>query len=136
MNNTILIGLRKVRDIALEYAQSSHEFKNRTFNLEDSYGAAIYYDGRIIEKTLSNKKATQTVKKGGVQYSGRESAERFLNEFSAGDGYTLVVVAGMFYATWVETIHGLDVLTGSYQTAREKMKTIWKELPKTYYTNE
>lgn len=130
----ILSGLRRVRDMALNYAQTSHEFKNRTFNLEDSYAAAIYYDGQIIEKTLSPKKATEPVVRSGVAYDGHDRAESFINNFQAGDGYTLVVVAAQFYAAWVESIHGLDVLTGAYQLTKDEMKTIWKELPKTYYS--
>jgi len=132
MNNQILAGLRNVREAALKYAQSSHGFKNRTFNLEDSYGAGIYLNGRLIEKTLSSPKATKPIVRNGVSYDGHAAADNFLNTYQSGDGYTLVVVAGMFYATWVENIHGLDVLTGSYETALEQMKLVWKEI-RTYY---
>lgn len=134
INDKILSGFRKLRDEALVYAQTSHDFKNRTFNLEDSYAAAIYYNGQIVEKTLSTKRASKPVVRDGIAYDGHDRAESFINNFQAGDGYTLVVVAAQFYASWLETIHGLDVLTGAYQFTKDEMKTIWKEIPNTYYS--
>lgn len=134
LDKQIMAGLRKLRDSALEYAQTSHEFKNRTFNLEDSYAAGIYHNGVLIEKTLSDKKATEPVVRDGVVYSGHDRADKFVSNFKAGDGYTLVVVAAQFYAMWVEAIHGLDVLTGAYQYTKDEMKNIWKKLPETYYS--
>ena len=108
---------------AIKYAITNHEFNNRTNNLEDSYGYAVYYNGSQINKVITDKKAT--VLKGGK--SGNEEANTFLDNYNAGDGYTLVVVAGMYYAAYVEFEYGLDVLTGSYQ---ETMNNIGKSFRK------
>lgn len=132
MDKKVLSSFRTLRDQALEYAQTNHEFKNQTMNLEDSYGAAIYYNGSIIEKTLSSQEATKPKAYKGKVYYGHELAEKFLNDYQAGSGYSLVVVAGAFYAAWVEALHGLDVLTGAYQLTKEEVARIFKSMD-TYY---
>jgi len=136
VDKQILDGFRRLRNSALTYAQSSHEFKNQTNNLEDSYAAAIYYDGAIIEKTISGKTATEPRTYRGADWFGHEAAGKFLDEFDAGSGYTLIIVAGQFYAAWVEAKHGLDVLTGAYQLTKEEMQSVWRQMPTAFINRD
>lgn len=123
--------LAELADKLLEYAQSRHKFKNQTFNLEDSFGYAIYYNGNMLKKTLSSPKATTSKKYNGQDWRGRDAANKLLDEYKAPDGYSLVVVAGMFYAEWVERIHNLDVLSGSYNLAQSEVESLFKSIPVT-----
>lgn len=133
MRDNCIEILSKLATVLLNYAQTRHTFKNQTFNLEDSYGYAIYYNGSIVKKTLSSPKSTQPKIHDFESWSGVAAASAFLDRFPAEDGYTLVVVAGMYYALWVEKIHKLDVLTGSFNLAQTEIEKLFKEMPEMRY---
>ena len=126
--NTMIDGMSKIGMNAVNNAVANHEFNNDTNNLEDSYGYAIYYNGVLKQKFLFNPNAS--VLKDGK--SGHEEAEKFFNDFSAGSGYTLIVVAAMYYAAYVEFEHGLDVLTNTYQKSKTEGEKVFKSVASYY----
>lgn len=134
--NQVMSGLRKLGKEALKYAQDNHGFKNQTMNLEDSYGYAIYYNGSIVEMILSDKKANEPRKYKGETWWGRDAAEAFLRSHQPKDGYSLVVVAGQFYAAWVEAFYSLDVLTGAYQLTEKDFQKVFKNIPADFEYNK
>lgn len=86
---------------AIHEAYEGREFTNRTYNLHDSYGSAVYYNGTLV--------------KSSIRYVGAEMAEeddRYgrneVNDFFANyrpnnrKGIDLVIVAAMFYADILE----------------------------------
>lgn len=86
---------------AILEAYEGREFTNRTYNLHDSYGSAVYYNGALV--------------KSSIRYAGAEMAEeddRYgrneVNEFFSNyrpknrKGIDLVIVAAMFYADILE----------------------------------
>ena len=86
---------------AIREAYEGREFTNRTYNLHDSYGSAVYYNGNLV--------------KSSICYIGAEMAEedeRYgrneVNDFFANyrpknrKGIDLVIVAAMFYADILE----------------------------------
>ena len=86
---------------AILEAYEGREFTNRTYNLHDSYGSAVYYNGTLV--------------KSSIRYVGAEMAEedeRYgrneVNDFFANyrpknrKGIDLVIVAAMFYADILE----------------------------------
>ena len=86
---------------AIREAYEGREFTNRTYNLHDSYGSAVYYNGTLVECS--------------IRYVGAEMAEedeRYgrneVNDFFANyrpknrKGIDLVIVAAMFYADILE----------------------------------
>ena len=86
---------------AIREAYEGREFTNRTYNLHDSYGSAVYYNGALV--------------KSSIRYVGAEMAEedeRYgrneVNDFFANyrtknrKGIDLVIVAAMFYADILE----------------------------------
>ena len=99
---------------AIREAYEGREFTNRTYNLHDSYGSAVYYNGTLV--------------KGSIRYVGAEMAEeddRYgrneVNDFFANyrpknrKGIDLVIVAAMFYA---------DILEGGKGRLKRKYKVI------------
>jgi len=124
-----LLGNQKIMDIKLEeimneigrigvsWAIQNHEFNNRTNNLEDSYGYAIYKNGSIQgQPFVTTPKASKSVR----GKSGHDEAVKFLQAYdSFPTGWSVVVVAGMEYASFVEFYYGLDVLQGSEMIAKE-----------------
>ena len=115
MDTLIEEALHKIGEVGLKAAVQMHEFQNRSFNLEDSYGYAVYKNGAIVgSPVVLNPKATETKKWKGKSYSGHKEAVDFLTEYKPDNmGWTLVVVAGMFYAAYVERYYNLDVLQSS-----------------------
>lgn len=89
----------------VEKAIDTHEFENRTHNLEDSYGAAVYYDGMILPETIYYKspKATERKKWKNKELSGHEEMIKYLMKFKPRKkGFTLVLVAAMPYGEILE----------------------------------
>ena len=125
-HRAIIDEFKRLGKIGVEKAKD-HLWQNRTFNLEDSIGFAVYYNGDSVYQEVDSKKASE--KKDGKY--GHDEAVNFLNSYSAGDGYTLVVVAGMYYALPLESVRGYDVLMNSFTTVEDSIQF---ERISNYYT--
>lgn len=123
-------SMSKIGMIGVETAVDMHGFKNRTFNLQDSYGYAVYNNGQMVgSPMMAQRKALSPKEFGGIEYSGREEGENLLEGFQAPtQGWTVVVVAGMVYASFVEEVYGLDVLLSSEQEAKLSVDKIFKSI--------
>lgn len=81
--------------------------KDKTQNLHDSYGSAVYYNYKIYPNTKSFFTPMSSTKKKdpntGEKISGREAIEDFFATFKpSSDGMQLVVVVAMFYGGILE----------------------------------
>nr|DAO22998.1 MAG TPA: hypothetical protein [Caudoviricetes sp.] len=76
-----------VGEKGIAHGRTNGSYKDRTGNLRNSIGYALYKDGVELEKSTRNKQADDALR----DYSS-----------DAGKGYTLIVVAGMPYAQAVE----------------------------------
>lgn len=125
VNENIEKIMHEVGKIGVKWAVQNHEFSNRTGNLEDSYGYAVYFNGTISGSPfVTNPQATQR----NEGESGHEEAVRFLSSYRpSNEGWTLVVVAGMSYANFVQFYYGLDVLQGSQVIAMAAIEKLFKE---------
>ena len=88
-------------------AYNSREFKNDTYNLRDSYGYAVYYNGKVkVFGGLDGKKATVTNQEsiGSKNRSfGRDDLEQYVKMYGAKSyGFELIIVAVKFYAGLLE----------------------------------
>jgi hypothetical protein len=103
--------------VAME-AYRRKTYTNRTFNLHDSYGSAVYVDGvlqpdtkKYVNRSRSNRRNThghadsdnRYAKTGGL--SGRQALDDFFRtvEVSKKNKITLVVAAAMWYGEIVES---------------------------------
>ena len=94
-------------------AYRQRTYTNRTYNLHDSYGSAVFVDGvlvkdsvKMIERAMSKKPKKRDVRGGGSIATGREAFLHFLdNTFivKKEDHITLVVAAAMWYGQVVES---------------------------------
>jgi hypothetical protein len=111
MINTLALHGERIIKLAYE----TKTFKDRTFNLRDSYVSAVFYNGRLQKGTVSfvgDPKSETPVEyepyaSGDTEFrTGREEAELFLSKFSFSSGrpggLVLVVAAVMFYSGMVE----------------------------------
>lgn len=86
-----------VGEKSVAHGRTNGSYKDRTGNLRNSIGYALYKDGVELEKSAKNEKADNALR----DYSS-----------DAGKGYTLIVVAGMPYAQAVEA-KGYNVLSST-----------------------
>lgn len=118
-NEIIRVGLQFVSD-----ARISADFADRTGNLRSSIGFILLKNGDIIAEDF------ELSKRGTDKESGFDKAIQFAEEI-AGEGiergYTLIVVAGMQYAVFVEAM-GYDVITSSSFKAEDNLKDAMERL--------
>lgn len=127
---------------AIQFAFSTRGFVNRTYNLHDSYGSAVFVNGSLYPETIryvgsqmaSEKRGkemgdykggrTWPDKYGNRSYTGdtiyaegRKEVHRFFLDYQSKgvskNGVELVIVAAMFYASILES--GYGVLRRKYQ---------------------
>lgn len=117
-----------IKDLALKLARDGQKLietaylkadfnKNRSQNLHDSYGSAVYYRGSIYPNTKRFFTPLSTTKKNdpneGKDISGREAIEDFFFTYKPSTmGLELVVVVAMFYGGILEA--GEDPLKRKY----------------------
>ncbi len=120
--------IRKVLINVLEYvgeqcvieARENGTYKDQTGNLRSSIGYAIVEDGKII------KRSKPAQYKDGK--SGTKTANKYLAEVGKRfSGTTLIVVAGMNYAAYVER-SGKIVLSSAELLAEELVPKLLKEI--------
>lgn len=105
--------LSSVGRSAYEKAVQSRAFQDHTHNLISSIGWAVVRDG-------------QTVEVGGFQGSGsdgRTTGLQLIDDVKSSHGLQLIFVAGMHYATHVES-KGYDVNTAG-ELLIDEMMTRW-----------
>lgn len=127
---------------AIHFAFSSRGFVNRTYNLHDSYGSAVFVNGSLYPETIRyvgspmassksgremgdykggrtwpDKQGKRTYTGDTVFAEGRKEVERFFLDYqskgSNKNGVELVIVAAMFYASILES--GRGTLRRKYQ---------------------
>lgn len=102
----ILEALFELGRIAIQTAEESHEFQNRTFNLEDSYAFGVYEKGSLVgDIEIRQPKATSR--------EGYNAGIDFLKKQNPEGDFALIVTAGMWYGSIVQDYYLFDVLEES-----------------------
>lgn len=107
-------------------ARTLDTYKDRTANLRNSIGYVVVKDGKITRTQFESQGRGEewSSKDEEGEKVGLRLAKELAKEFS--EGYALIVVAGMEYASYVEDVHGLDVLRPSENLAKSELDTIAK----------
>lgn len=92
-------------------------FNDQTGNLRSSIGYILMYDGEVVTEDFriaerGNDRTTGVTK-------GKDEAERISKE--SPEGWAIILVAGMEYASWVENM-GYDVISGTTLGADKKLQ--------------
>lgn len=92
------------------------KYKNRTFNLNESYGSAVYVNGELIEESICHINPGGMTKPDPRAPAGYETGEKALNTYfktafvvRKRDTYTILIAAAMWYASMVEN-KGYEVI--------------------------
>lgn len=89
------------------YAGSGIPYTVQTGNLTSSVGYCITEDGRIVQMSSFDP----VVNGSDGASTGRKLAMQIAREFP--QGYALILVAGMRYASYVQELHHRDVLASA-----------------------
>lgn len=93
----------------IEKAYQSKTFTDRTYNLHDSYGSAVYYNGVLQKNSIYylDSKSSEAKEWYGAMLRGRNEVVDFFLEYRGrGKGFDLVLVAAMPYASILEHKQG------------------------------
>ena len=90
---------------AIREAYEGREFTNRTYNLHDSYGSAVYYNGVLVKSSIRYVGAEMAEED---ERYGRNEVNDFFSNYRPKNrkGIDLVIVAAMFYADILEEGRG------------------------------
>lgn len=98
-------------------------FNDQTGNLRSSIAYAVIYRGKIMDSNYASNGTAE----------GKSQAKRMIGEMKGRytDGYALLAVAGMDYATKVES-KGKDVISGSSLIVEEMLRKAIDKLKNDY----
>lgn len=124
LKNNVVATLADYGERIIKLAYSTKIFKDRTYNLRDSYASAVFVNGHMVKNTdryvgepMSNvaREYDETASGDPEMKTGREEARLLLSkfQFTGGrpGGIVLVVVAAMFYADILEKRYKYLVLS-------------------------
>lgn len=121
----VIESLSNLGEASIEHGGFAKEYTNRTYNLIDSYGYAIYRNNERVKTWMNPVAAIKNDTKGG---RGHARAEEFFSQHTSKSPWELVVVAGEFYAADVQILYYLDVLTGAYQFSEDRFFSFFKPM--------
>lgn len=98
-------------------------YKVRSGNLESSVGFALSYNGRVV--SMSDFEAVQG-EDGTPGTEGSEKGKAYARQLvmQYPQGYALILVAGMNYASYVQEIYNRDVLVSGRLYAESQLRNI------------
>lgn len=110
--------LQYIGERAVKEARQNGSYTDRTGNLRSSIGYVILKDGRRIDESAPEH--------FGEGDEGVEKMHALLDELQSEfpKGYVLILCAGMEYASYVEDIHNLDVLTSARLLAEKLVRKL------------
>lgn len=90
----------------IETAYYNRDFNNRTYNLHDSYGSCVFYNGKEVPNTRRYVGRSATVGKKNRQGElilGRAEIDRYFDTYqSTFDGFEVVMAVAIFYGEILE----------------------------------
>lgn len=101
-------------EILVKIAISTRGYQDRTGDLTNSIGYAVFFDGKIFAEWFTSGKAGQIAREKAYEYGKKQGR------------ITLVVVAGMNYASYVES-QGFNVLASAEQISKTMIPKLLKQ---------
>ena len=116
--------LKWVGEKAVNEAKENGNYQDHTANLRNSIGYVVSVDGQVVDENFNaSKHGTEPSNEDPLKY-GRTLA---VEVAQSKRGISLVVVAGMRYASYVER-KGRVVLTSAEQFASQYLPNLLKQL--------
>lgn len=124
LQEAIVVNLIALGEKCVNWAKDHHTYKDRTGNLTASIGYMVIAKGKIVHKYNFQGKLKKRKK-------GHDAGDDYIREISGGytNGYALVILAGMQYATDVQR-NGRDVLESAEILAEKELPNLIKRIEK------
>lgn len=124
MFEKVIRVLKYAGEIAINEAKNNGAYQDQTSNLRNSIGYVITVNGKVINENFSlSAQGTEPSKENGLKI-GRQLA---LSIARQSRDISLVIVAGMKYAAYVES-KGYNVLTSAEQRANQLVPELLRQL--------
>ena len=122
--NAMVYSLYEIGLSAVNTIRQNHAYKDQSGNLTSSVGCAVVVDGEIMQ--VSGFEAIKPTGEEGSK-AGQSYVRSLASQFP--QGITLIVVAGMNYAAYVER-RGIGGMTGGEIFAKQAVEDLLLELQK------
>lgn len=120
--NAMVYSLYEIGLSAVNTIRQNHAYKDQTGNLTSSVGCAVVVEGEIMQ--ISGFEAIKPTGEPGSQ-EGRNYVQSLASQFP--QGITLIIVAGMNYAAYVER-RGIGGMTGGELFAKQAVEDLLLEM--------
>lgn len=127
IETAIIKRLRYLGEECVRVAREEGSYMDQTGNLRNSVGYVVYSKGEKIFENFKDVAQGNGGSEVDAEAIGRRHAETKAAELAISNDYILIVVAGMDYASVVES-HGRDVLTSAEQYAEQKLPSMIAKL--------
>lgn len=124
--------LEYIGEQCVKLAREKGTYNDITGNLRNSIGYVLVKNGAIISKNFEAKVESKVI--SSANGKGILEGEALAAELASrtGKGYALIVVAGMHYAHYVETLNK-DVLDSAERWANEQVPRLMQRLKTQIY---
>ncbi len=123
IEKAVIFNLHYLGEQCVTTARVNGDYTDHTGNLRNSIGYVILQNGVIVDQNFKKSASVKSSQEGPKK--GLDLAMDVAKDFSK--GYVLIVVAGMEYATKVESA-GRDVLVSAEYYANSEMPKLLKTL--------
>ncbi|MCB6712275.1 HK97 gp10 family phage protein [Bacteroides xylanisolvens] len=132
IHKAMITVLQYIGEECVRQARENGNYIDHTGNLRNSIGYVLLHDGNIISNNFEERVQSKVIDKanGMGVLEGRTLAEKLAKDFTK--GYALIIVAGMNYAYYVETLNK-DVLDGAERYAMRVVPKMIKSLQTQVY---
>lgn len=128
--NALIEQLAKEGERIMRECLQEKDYTHQTYNLHDSYGYAVYYQGSIKRSGKPSPQALEPKKFGSESITGERAITDYLNSYKPSNGIELVIVAAMPYAIRLEHGQGLKrkykVVAMSYDKLQDVQRSFSK----------
>lgn len=125
VHNATVTTLQYIGERCVAEARENGSYQDRTGNLRNSVGYVIVYNGSIISENFAERVNGKVASEVSGMEEGQKVAELLAANISK--GYALIVVAGMHYAQYVESLN-YDVLDSAERLAERIVPSLLQQL--------
>ena len=132
IHRAMITVLQYIGEECVRQARENGNYIDHTGNLRNSIGYVLLYNGDIVSTNFEERVQSKVINKanGVGVLEGRKLGETLAKDFTK--GYALIIVAGMNYAYYVETLNK-DVLDGAERYAIRVVPKMIKSLQTQVY---
>lgn len=123
LDEAITTKLKYLGEKLVKYAKDNHNYTDQTGNLTNSIGYAVVHNSEIVYSSVDNGS-------GVADNSALQAAKEMAQTIYGNNCYSLIIVAGMSYAAYVEAKGYNVILPAELKAKKDFINEIAKVLTK------